>query len=748
MLFFIGTIRKKIMFLVALATIPVLLALLLHEMEQRREDIRMAERNVRTFLHGFSEVQRTISSSTKAVLQTVAALPDIKHKDAEKSAIILKTLLKANPIFTNVFLLNIDGTVVAQGKGKDKGFNFSDRKQFKDALSSGKFAAGEFIIGRETKISAFPFGIPVFDDNGEANGAIIVGTNLNHYKDLFNNSGLETDAFFGMCDDQGRRLFRIPISKNMALGLPIKDKIFNAAHNTDAPGMVEAFTSDDITRIVAFEPIRLAPDIPPYMYMFLGFNKKFVVSEANEAMLKGAILGILSLCFALAVTWFLGYTTIVSRIKKLTQATTLFGHGDKNVSSGVDYSDGEIGQLGQAFDNMAELLHKRETEVRALQNYLSNIVDSMPSNIIGVTAEGVLTQWNIQCEIDFGLAKNEVLGKRLKDISPRLAAEMKNVRTAINSRTVQSTPKYMRRENEKIIYEEITVYPLIADGVQGAVIRIDNITSRVNLEEMLVQSEKMMSLGGLAAGMAHEINNPLAGILSSAYNINKRLFSAMDSNKRIARECGVELEQVQEYLKKRKVPRMLKIIEESGNRAAKIVNNMLSFSRKSEKKMEKIDLATLIDNTIELAANDYDLKKLYDFKKIKIVREYDKDLPLVMCESNEMQQVLLNLFKNGAEAMIEKDYGEDRSTFHCRAYKQDNLVVIEIEDNGPGMDEQTKSRIFEPFYTTKPVDKGTGLGLSVSYFIITEQHKGNMFVESAVGEGTKFKIEIPIEKED
>ncbi|WP_321402552.1 ATP-binding protein [Maridesulfovibrio sp.] len=746
MQFLKGPIRKKIIFIVILATLPVLAALLMHELRQREEDISVAKQKVRTFLHGFSEVQRTTTSSTRALLQTIAAMPEIKNKDPEKSTVILKTLLKANPIFTNVFLLNLDGTVVALGKGKDKGFNFSDRKQFKDALSSGEFAAGEFIIGRQTKITAFPFGVPVFNDDGKPTGVIIVGTNLNHYKELFNNSDLLPGAFFGLCDRQGTRLLRIPTSKKIPIGRPIKAEVFNAARNADGPGMLEALTSDRLIHIVAFEPVRMASNKAPYMYMFMGLHKDLVVADANAEMIKGGILGVLSLCIALTVTWFLGYSAIVSGIEKLTKATTLFGRGD-DVISGVDYSDGEIGQLGQAFDNMAGLLHKREKEVRSLQSYLSNIVDSMPSNIIGVTPDGIVTQWNAKAEVDFGLSKKDVLGKKIEQVVPYLAGEMKKVRTAIDSRSVQAETKHVRRVNDKTVYEDITVYPLIADGVQGAVIRIDDITNRVNLEQALVQTEKMMSLGGLAAGMAHEINNPLAGILGSAYNVSKRLFSDMDSNRRTAQECGIELEQVHEYLEKRKIPKMIEIIKESGERAANIVSNMLSFSRKSGKRMEKVNIASLIDKTLELAANDYDLKKLYDFKQINVVREYEDNLPLVMCESNELQQVFLNLFRNGAEAMNEKSYTDGKPSFWCRILCQHGLVVIEIEDNGPGMEEHIQSRIFEPFFTTKEVGKGTGLGLSVSYFIITEQHNGKMFVESVAGVGTKFIIEMPVEGE-
>ena len=181
---------------------------------------------------------------------------------------------------------------------------------------------------------------------------------------------------------------------------------------------------------------------------------------------------------------------------------------------------------------------------------------------------------------------------------------------------------------------------------------------------------------------------------------------------------------------------------------------MLSFSRKSEGCFIPCRLPDLMDSTIEIASSDYDLKKKHDFQKIEIIREYEADLLLVVCDANKIQQVFLNIIKNGAEAMADKSRGdlsaeriEERTPrFILRIKREDEKVRIEIEDNGPGMDESSRKRIFEPFFTTKSVGSGTGLGLSVSYFIIKENHQGEMSVESVPGEGAKFIIRLPAER--
>lgn len=391
-------------------------------------------------------------------------------------------------------------------------------------------------------------------------------------------------------------------------------------------------------------------------------------------------------------------------------------------------------------------LKAAEAELAKTRNYLSNIIDSMPSLLIGVDMDCTVTQWNMEAERVTNISAQEALGQPLGKVLPRMAVERDRVREAIRNRTSRSDSLQTKKLDGDIIYENITVYPLIANGVEGAVVRIDDVTDRIKLEQMMVQSEKMLSVGGLAAGMAHEINNPLAGILGYAFNIKNRIFGDIKKNEKVAAECGVSLEGVRRYLKRRDIPKMLDGIHDSGTRAASIVLNMLSFCRKSEKKMIKHDLSELMDNALELAVNDYDLKKHYDFRKIEIVREYDKLVPPVYCENTEIQQVFLNLLKNGAEAMTEKAYDNEQPRFICRLKYENNMAIAEIEDNGPGIDDVTRKRLFEPFYTTKEVGHGTGLGLSVSYFIVTEHHQGRMEVDSVFGKWTRFTIKLPLDR--
>ena len=390
-----------------------------------------------------------------------------------------------------------------------------------------------------------------------------------------------------------------------------------------------------------------------------------------------------------------------------------------------------------------------EKELRHLRNYLSNIINSMPSILIGVDRKGIITLWNNRAEQITGFVQRNAVGRPLEAVFPQLNLGMDDIRKAVETRKEQHSTKQARTRENAVVYEDITIYPLISNGVDGAVIRIDDITEKVQLEEMMVQSEKMLSVGGLAAGMAHEINNPLAGMMQTANVMEMRLKDLdMAANTRVADEIGVSLAHIRAFMEKRGVFRMLNAINESGARVAEIVDNMLSFARKADANFSSYEPARLMEQILELAATDYDLKKQYDFKEIEIVKEYEDHLPMLPCEGGKIQQVLLNILRNGAQAMQENHReGRQPPRFVLRlAHEKDaGMLRMEIQDNGPGMDKAIQKRVFEPFFTTKPPGVGTGLGLSVSYFIVAENHGGTMDVASAPGKGACFFIRLPLD---
>ncbi len=363
---------------------------------------------------------------------------------------------------------------------------------------------------------------------------------------------------------------------------------------------------------------------------------------------------------------------------------------------------------------------------------------------------GLLTDANSAAEQLTGRSVDELKTLTIQDVSPKGAAD--RLKRAIGSNTPidMGEVEFIQSDGSKRIALLSTT--IISDTLLIEIAR--DITERKNSQELLVQNEKMLSVGGLAAGMAHEINNPLGGIIQNTINLENRLTNnTLSANIAVAEELDIDLEALQRYVSKRGIDRMISSIKEAGGRAAHIVSNMLSFARKTDDEFELHDMVSLLDRTLILASTDYDIKKSYDFKTIDIIKEYDTTTPQVQCEEVKIQQVLLNILRNGAEAMYEHfsqlatdNLNTPPPTFIIRLKNIADLdvVQIEIEDNGPGIPEEIRSRIFEPFYTTKAVGVGTGLGLSVSYFIISENHNGEMYVESEPESGSTFIIRLPI----
>jgi len=399
----------------------------------------------------------------------------------------------------------------------------------------------------------------------------------------------------------------------------------------------------------------------------------------------------------------------------------------------------EINVLSRSMNNMIESNTKSRKELKVFQTAVETSTDA-----IGMaTPEAVHWYQNHAFSKMFGI---------IKDKSPSTVYCDQSVGRHVFQTIMAGKPwsggvKMYGKDNQilNILLRAYAVRDKNAAIVALVGVHTD-ITELRRSQEVMIQSDKMLSVGGLAAGMAHEINNPLAGMMQTADTMARRLNGKNDipANFESAKRAGVSMDSIKNYMESRGILSMVNTIIESGIRVANIVNNMLSFSRKSEGRFAYHNMPELFDKALELATTDYNLKMQYDFKQIVIDKKYEEDLPRVYCEGGKIQQVFLNILRNSAHAM--QTAGIEKPTVSARIflYKKNDKICIELEDNGPGINESTRKRIFEPFFTTKPVGEGTGLGLSVSYFIITENHRGDMRVESQPGAGTKFIIRLPL----
>ena len=504
-------------------------------------------------------------------------------------------------------------------------------------------------------------------------------------------------------------------------------------------------------------------------------------------------IGIFSASLAILVFSVLLWMLIAKQIKRLiTQPLLELQALSHQVTRDEDYSlrarmshSDEIGRLAAAFNTMlsrmqarekmlkdahedaqqafdqARLLaeetkrsnHKLELEVQVrskiekkltnFQHYLNGIIDSMPSALIALDDELYVTQWNQLASELSGTSLDDAVNQPVFLAFPSLKPFQQQLKRTAREHKIEKVERVTWIRDGEPHHFALTMYPLEGDSLHGVVVRIDDITQRLSMEEIMVQSEKMMSVGGLAAGMAHEINNPLGAILHNVQNIRRRLLDDLPRNQQVAHELGITLEAIGLYLAQREVIGLLDGIQQAGSRAARIVSHMLSFSRMSHRHVSPCDLSVIADQALEIAHNDFDLTENYDFRDIECIRDYDARLKQVPGIATELEQVVLNLLKNAAQALYVAETQSPKIIVRTRL--NGAWAEVQVEDNGPGIPEHIRKRIFEPFFTTKEVGQGTGLGLSVSYFIITNNHQGQMEVQSRIGIGTTFTLRLPLQ---
>ena len=363
---------------------------------------------------------------------------------------------------------------------------------------------------------------------------------------------------------------------------------------------------------------------------------------------------------------------------------------------------------------MLDHIQARDRQLTSIKAYLNAIIDSMPSAIVAVNKDYIITRWNREAAAMTNTSRHQALQQPLQDMLSFIEPCMPAIAEAFSDHAIHQEQKVAATLQGNTAYLDITIYPMSGPAGDDVVIRIDDVTRRLKMEEIMVQSEKMMSVGGLAAGMAHEINNPLGAIIQGIQTVQRRLSLDLEANRAVADSLELDLQTVNQYLQQRGITRFIDNIQDAGIRASSIVSNMLQFSRSSDRRLQPCNLTELVERTIEIASTDFELRPELDFHQLKIQCDLDTTLPPVYCIQAEIQQVLLNLLKNAAQAIQQRSGAETDIAYQglitISTRKTGSRVMISVEDNGAGMSEDIKKRIFEPFYTTKDVGMGTGLG--------------------------------------
>jgi two-component system NtrC family sensor kinase len=383
--------------------------------------------------------------------------------------------------------------------------------------------------------------------------------------------------------------------------------------------------------------------------------------------------------------------------------------GDFLSSDDVELLTTLSGYVGIAIDNamLYRSLARKVEEYERLKEFSENIVESINVGILAADLDDRVESWNSQIERLTGIARQDAVGRKLAELFPADLCD--TLEPARGETGIHNIYKFVLRPKDVTL--NIAVAPLISrDGDRiGRLIIFDDVTDRAELERRLVQADKLSSIGLLAAGVAHEVNTPLAVISTYAQMLAKQISGDAQ-----------------------KAPLLEKIARQTF-RASEIVNSLLNFSRTSPTEFVTVDLNKVIRETLTLV--EHQLQKA----GVQVTLSLDDKLPRIKGNPGKLQQVFLNLVLNARDAM---ENGGVLAVRSSRYEDHEGLIRVTVADSGAGIAPENLTRIFDPFFTTKAARKGTGLGLSVSYGIVRE-HGGDIEVESELGAGTRFQLSFP-----
>nr|WP_255526134.1 MULTISPECIES: ATP-binding protein [unclassified Oceanispirochaeta] len=430
----------------------------------------------------------------------------------------------------------------------------------------------------------------------------------------------------------------------------------------------------------------------------------------------------------------------IKPVVRLTEISQKMAEGELDHHIAITSRD-EIGVLAQSFKNMQSSIKQKledlnhenterkkiEGELQKARNYIVSVIESMPSVLIGIDTEGIVTQWNSRAVELTKIPSSSAVGQPLDQIFPFPDIDLLSILSGIQKGIVQFYPQQVRSEGDMVNYDDITIYPLKSIDEQGAVIRIDDVTDKTLLEEQLVQAQKMDAIGQLAGGIAHDFNNMLAGITGAASLLQTMIDSKDD-----------------------KSVKYLNLILDASSKAADLTSKLLTFGRKDSISSTSVNIHEIINGTLALLERTLD-------RRIIIHCENTADKPIFSGDYSTIQNALMNLAINSSHAM--KDGGvltvSTRNLFfdeyYCRVSPFNLLpgefIDLAVSDTGVGIPPDSLGKIFEPFYTTKEHGTGTGLGLSSVYGAM-QNHKGAVKVESELGNGTVFHLYLPCSKQE
>ena len=702
------SLRSQLLFIAFIVALPAACIIVFSGVMLRNEALREARKDSQKLVDRIVTEQQNLATGAEQLMTAVAQLPEVKHHNTAKVEPILRELSKLNPMYSNIFIADLNGAVWATAIPVIKPpFNIADRRYFKNAVASGQLSAGEYLVSRATSKPTINFAYPIKDDRGDIVGVISVGFVIERYRHLLERMQSPAGTSFVLIDHRGIILSR-GIDPEQFIGKEYPPEGFRKMQEgpeTDT-SLRKGLVGDK--RIITYRKISLKGEQTPYMYVTAGVPVDAALKQANKMILFSVVLFMTFLVSSFVLAWFIGKRSIVDRVTLLEKASQQLAKGNLDVRVSDLVVGGELGRLGQTFDDMAQQLALREKALRESEKFLTTIIETEPECVKLLSSDGSILMMN-RAGLDMIQAESfdQVRGKSPYPlVDPEYLQAFKGmIKDVFDGKPARLEFKIVGAKGRPLWLETHAV-PLRNDN--GEIVSLLGITLNITeRKEMDRLKDEMIS------AVSHEMRTPLTAMLG--------YIEFILGNK-------VDEEQTKEYLE---------IVHKETERLDELIGNFLDMQRLRARQevyhYKALAVRPLLEEAAALFANASD--------KHLITVDAMTELPPIFGNEEDLRTVLTNLLSNAVK------YSPKGGNIVLGARREDGNVTLWVKDEGVGIAKEEQDKIFDRFYrvdnTARRNTSGAGLGLALVKEIVLA-HGGHFWVESAVWKGSTFYVSLPV----
>ncbi len=722
------SIRRQMILLVVVMAIVPLGIIAYSVFNQRTNDLREARLIVERLANEVANDQKALIAGSEQLLSTLAYVPAVQQRDVTVVNSLFADLIKHTPQITNILMIDSTGLVWASALPMRGTIMANDRRFFKNVMATGRFSSGEYTVGRVLNRPALSFGYPITDASGRIRDIATVAFTVTKYAELLKITPLSRNTSLQLTDHKGTILFASPSAE--LIGKQDREDLSRRMANGPDEGSFEAVGNTGVRRIFYYKKLRLGSEATPYMYVRAGIAKQPLLSRTNSALLTNAAVMLAVLLLSLGVTVYISKHGILNKINALRDATQKVARGDLDVHVSDYVSGGEIGELGQSFDDMAQALirdnaerKRAEEAVREIENIFNLFLEYSPIYIFFKDEQIRAIKLSRNYEQLLGRPVEELLGRTMDDLFPsELARSMiaddqrilregvpVQVEETLNGR-IYSTLKFpIIQEGRTPMLAGFTMDITVQKQAEKEILRLNSeLEQRVHTRTAQLQ-EAFKEQEAFNYSVSHDLRAPLRHINS---------FSAM-----LQEEFGDLLpEKAHVYLER---------IEKASSRMGELIDDLLQLSRVSRAEMRQVPV-----NLSDIARHVAEM--LQGTRPDRAVEYVIADGMVVRGDPTLLRLALENLLGNAW-----KYTGQRQSA--CIEFGRttvDGRDVYFVRDNGAGFDMAYVGKLFHPFQRLHGQEfEGTGIGLATVRRIV-ERHNGRIWGEGTEGEGATFYFSL------